>query len=208
MKRSFAIGIPTLNRYDLLKPTLEKYYQDYPGIEIHIVDNGDQNIIPGPNTTVHVMARNLGVAASWNFLCKQIFKKHTHALILNDDIYLGIHASESLQEIIKEDIFTKSMLGYCCFLLPRSVYFKIGPFDEKFYPAYFEDNDYNWRVLNGRVGGVGSTIELNPNIFNKSMTLQKDRSINDLFKKNQEYYIQKWGGLPGQEKYLTPFDQK
>ena len=49
---SFAIGIPTLNRSDLLLPTLIKYVtEDFKDIEIHIIDNGKQdlsflNIIP------------------------------------------------------------------------------------------------------------------------------------------------------------------
>ena len=42
----FAIGIPTLNRYDLLKPSLMLYLQrDFPTIDIFIMDNGNQGIV-------------------------------------------------------------------------------------------------------------------------------------------------------------------
>ena len=45
MKHSFAIGIPTINRADLLNPTLQKYFQDFPNVDIYILDNGSQKII-------------------------------------------------------------------------------------------------------------------------------------------------------------------
>ena len=41
---TFAIGIPTVNRFDLLQPSLESYLQDFPNIRIYIVDNGKQGI--------------------------------------------------------------------------------------------------------------------------------------------------------------------
>ena len=37
----FAIGIPTLNRYDLLKPCLMLYERDFPNIDIFVLDNGN-----------------------------------------------------------------------------------------------------------------------------------------------------------------------
>ncbi len=39
---SFAIGIPTLNRWDLLMPTLHLYVADFPHTKIYVVDNGNQ----------------------------------------------------------------------------------------------------------------------------------------------------------------------
>ena len=47
MNQNFKIiiGIPTLNRADLLNEALEKYFEDFKDTEIFIVDNGKQNII-------------------------------------------------------------------------------------------------------------------------------------------------------------------
>jgi len=73
---SFAIGIPTLNRADLLLPTLAKYVtEDFKNIEIHIIDNGKQDLsflMIFPNVIVYEQDHNIGVAASWNKLCKII----------------------------------------------------------------------------------------------------------------------------------------
>ena len=84
-----GVGIPTYNRYDLLEPSLRKYSVDFPNSQIYIVDNGHQNIVFENNFSLIENKDNLGVGASWNQLCQQIFKHHDYALILNDDIYLG-----------------------------------------------------------------------------------------------------------------------
>ena len=44
MKSCFAIGIPTLNRSDLLNSALEIYFKNLPDVKIFIIDNGDQDI--------------------------------------------------------------------------------------------------------------------------------------------------------------------
>jgi hypothetical protein len=41
---SFAIGIPTLNRADLLSQALIKYIYDFPEISIYVLDNGNQEL--------------------------------------------------------------------------------------------------------------------------------------------------------------------
>ena len=49
MKNNFAIGIPTLNRADLLNPTLTKYFKQFPNTDIYIIDNGNQSIVSRSN---------------------------------------------------------------------------------------------------------------------------------------------------------------
>ena len=83
----FSIGIPTLNRADLLIPSIEKYIEDFPGVDIHIIDNGNQNLkFDYPNVHIYEEKNNLGVAASWNKLCKIIFINKSWSLIINDDV--------------------------------------------------------------------------------------------------------------------------
>ena len=70
-----GLGIPTLNRYDLLNIPLRKYVSDF---DVYLVDNGNQNI-QQDNCKIFVQEKNIGVAASWNILCREIFKKHDWA---------------------------------------------------------------------------------------------------------------------------------
>jgi GT2 family glycosyltransferase len=204
----FAIGIPTINRYDLLEPTLESYLNlDFPNVKIYVVDNGKQNItIKHPNLTVITPSKNLGVAASWNVLCSLIFGHTNNALILNDDIYLGKTEVDIYQLLGLQAEFYAAHEGWCAFILPKTTYEKVGLFDAAFYPAYFEDNDYHRRM---NIAGCGytQTAFLRPEIFRVSMTITKDPTINKRFEINKEYFVKKWGGLPHHETYTTPFNK-
>jgi len=209
IQKEFAIGIPTLNRFDLLNESLQKYLlNDFQNTKIYLIDNGNQIInISHQNLFVLKVNRNLGVSASWNLLCSLIFNEHENALLLNDDIYFGkseMNIINFLKEHQKED-FHVSYHNWSAFILPKKTFEKIKGFDVNFYPAYFEDNDYHYRMKLQNMS-YHQTEELNCEIFRNSMTIQKDPTINNNFEKNQEYYFNKWGGLPGCETYITPFN--
>ena len=203
----FAIGIPTLNRYDLLKESLAKYLQDFPNVEIHVIDNGSQGI-DADGIILHDMGYNMGVAASWNKLCREIFAKHDHALILNDDIYLGYNTETVLKAIEKNpESLIRSERSWSLFLIPKKLYEKVGDFDEGFYPAYYEDSDYIYRMLLSECyQEVDRT--LNPEIFLQSQTYEKNPDlVNDSMKRNRLRYIEKWGGSPLFEQFISPFNK-
>jgi len=101
----------------------------------------------------------------------------------------------------------ESQNGYSAMVFKPELLYEIGYLDENFFPAYYEDNDHRYRM---KLAGleweyfpleyehiVSATIKRDPVLMAKN---QKT------FKENGRYYIEKWGGLPGQEKYLTPFD--
>lgn len=210
----FEIGIPTLNRSDLLLPALENYCSDFFGIDIHILDNGRQSIgssIHKFNTglgkiKLYESLSNFGVAGSWNFLCKKIFEKHDYALIINDDVYLG-YKSEVVEKVIDKYPHTliQSFSSWSVFLISKRLYNQIGEFDEEFYPAYYEDSDYLYRMkLEGILQEVDA--DLNPKVLRTSMTYEKaPEMIDESKKKNRDRYVQKWGGMPLLELFNTPF---
>ena len=63
-----GIGIPTINRYDLLQRSLKTLLpQSDSFVKLVVVDNGHQNItIDHPKVEVIVNKENLGVSGSWN----------------------------------------------------------------------------------------------------------------------------------------------
>lgn len=209
MKIDFAIGIPTLNRADLLREALRDYEASCPGARIFVIDNGNQGIDSSEDwVSISRPEKNIGVAASWNRLCNSIFNNYEYALIANDDIVLG-RKQDDIQAHISANPDTGFFLGekmFSVFVISRKTYTLVGQFDEKFYPAYFEDNDYSVRM---KRAGVKSQVHplFNPVIFRNSMTSHKDPGTNSGYMKNREYYISKWGGLPGEEVYLTPFNE-
>lgn len=214
---NFSIGIPTLNRADLLKPSLKHYVKDFPDVSIYVIDNGKQGIKEWVaacgynNIIVFEEQTNLGVAASWNKLCKIIFETKKHALICNDDVYLGYN-SNLVNTVIDKYIygFIQSYHSWSVFLLSSIVYNVVGEFDEIFYPAYYEDSDYIYRMkLLGFLpenGHYADTL-LNPEVVRISQTYEKaPEMVTEAMKTNKEKFIQKWGGLPLLETFVTPYN--
>jgi GT2 family glycosyltransferase len=203
------IGIPTINRADLLNEALANYFEDFKDTEIVICDNGKQDIITRErNFVLYKPEQNLGVSGSWNMIMDYADKVNgTHVLILNDDIYLG-KSQEEINTIIRlwKPEFICTELNWCSFILSVEAYKKVGKFDENFFPAYFEDNDYFRRM---QLAGVTIIVNpmLNPVVYRNSMTIQKTPELNNGFEKNRQYYISKWGGQPTQETFSTPFNQ-
>jgi GT2 family glycosyltransferase len=142
-------------------------------------------------------------------MCDRIFYQDNcdYALILNDDIYLGKKMLDIIEIIAKyPDKFIRSFADWSIFILPKSVYEKVGKFDECFYPAYYEDKSYEYRM---KLMGVPmiKRPELNPYVYESSKTIEKDYSIFEASKKNKQKYIEMWGGEPEREKFKTPYNE-
>lgn len=210
MQTKLIIGIPTINRADLLNEALIKYFEDFIETEIVIVDNGKQDIvIREKKFFIYRPHQNLGVSGSWNIIMDYADKvKATHVLMLNDDIYLGKNETEILYMIkhAPDCNFFNSLMNWSAWILSVKAYKTIGAFDENFFPAYFEDNDYCYRM---RLCGIDriNTSYLNPLIYRNSQTILKDSSLNQNFNNNRQYYASKWGGIPSEETFTTPFNK-
>jgi len=234
MKPKFEIGIPTLNRADLLLPSLYFYLHDFPDTRIVIVDNGKQSISAplaryvgkhfGEPKPVFIAESdsNIGVAASWNFILRDIFKTpgNEYAVILNDDIYWGreqvdfqLFLNEFKRTFIQQPGIEKGFIlvpkeskyDWSIFVISRAAWETIGEFDRNFFPAYFEDCDYKYRA---KLAGVQIFEILGaPARFVSSGTIQKDKTLLANAGKNREYYIAKWGGEPGKEVFTAPFNE-
>lgn len=204
------VGIPTINRADLLNEALQRYFEDFKDAEIFIVDNGNQEIITREEKfAIYRPETNLGVAGSWNVICDYADKmKATHVLMLNDDIVLG-RTEHEIKMVLRNNEnadFINSFQNWCSFILTVDIWKKAGKFDEEFFPAYFEDNsfDYKMTLVNAKKSW---TSFLDPIVYRNSMTIAKEPILNNRFAQNRQMYIDMWGGLPTQEKYVTKFNK-
>ena len=209
--KNFFVGIPTINRADLLNQALPKYARDFPTVHIIILDNGNQTIWQeADNVFVINLGENLGVARSWNWLMEKGFGiGYENALILNDDIYLGkteAQIEDYINKFPDHGFFVGKEVNWSAFVVRKSTIETIGGFDPAFFPAYFEDNDFCYRM---RLAGITRDQDyfLNPEVYRNSMTIKKDQSLNANFEKNRAYFIRKWGGQPNEEKYKKPFNR-
>jgi len=196
------IVIPTINRADLLEESFNDLKESGVLAESNllIIDNANQDlsfIKRNKNTETYRPDSNLGVAASWNYGINYLFglNDSTEAvLVLNDDIVMG-KTPEELKKIIKKAVKQNALVTgsnhWCALVMPRTVFDEIGDFDETFFPAYYEDNDYERRM---RLAGLNilKDPDLDPKIFRNSQTIEKSPAINHRFNDNKAYFFKKW----------------
>lgn len=96
---------------------------------------------------------------------------------------------------------------FSCFATTRKLLDVIGPFDEHFNPAYYEDNDMHRRI---QLAGF-EAYAFAPYWHYRSMTVRTSNERAAMMAaaqaRGRDYYIAKWGGIPGQETYVTPFNK-
>jgi glycosyltransferase involved in cell wall biosynthesis len=224
MNTKLNLIIPTINRKDLLLESLEildKQVDEFN--KLYIIDNGAQDIdadiqhlkMYNPDKLeIHIPESNLGVSGSWNWGINQSLDCD-YILILNDDICLDDTQLSRIKEFAVNNYF---WLGTGAFfwsmvLLSKECweYFLTNEghvFDENFYPAYFEDNDFRHRIVRLDKSHLHHGDDcLTPVIQRNSKTIQKDPSLNSKFGQNKNYYEKKWGGRPGFETFKTPWNK-
>lgn len=229
------IFIPTLNRgHDRLQALLETALRDTNEMlpsKIIIMDNGNQfpdaidvsnfedgdpeliKILSASDKVIVTTARlNMGVAGSWNWALNNIPMPRGAMIISNDDITFHKETLSLLYEEIQktDNNFVLPLGVWSIFAISEKLLEEVGFFDENFYPAYFEDNDYHHRL---KLKGYDTTeVPEIPCGHENSSTLaafneEEKRVHHDNFRKNRSYYADKWGGLPTHEKYTTPFNK-
>lgn len=205
VEKDFVVGIPTLNQYDRLDNCIDKIFSgSVIPTKVYVIDNG--GTYTNPKATIIKTESNLGVAVSWNVLMRISHPKPV--IIMNDDLFVEYDTFGRMLSVKNEAIIT--VKGFSCFMLDRKVYDLLGNFDEKFYPAYFEDDDYRYRL---KLSGFHEYKLENVNVeHHKSSTVKSfNEEQNVIFKehwdKSHLYYSAKWGGIPHEEKFKYPFNR-
>jgi GT2 family glycosyltransferase len=223
MKPTIVFLVPTISRFDLLERLLDSVdAQTRKPDRVIIIDNSN-GIYKNDNYYV-ISASNLGVAESWNLGLKLAMDNEL-LLICNDDNKLCPNLIEKLEEeylknpeqVFYSFIDDKASAFSVFALNPKKAVEKIGLFDSSFYPAYYEDTDYLYRMkLNNIPSKIiyGTCFELGINNL-PSQTLNgkyTSSELKDLINKgeymNKQRYLHKWGGLPGKETYVIPYNIK
>jgi len=140
-------------------------------------------------TTYLPMPANLGVAASWNLGIKS-FPYDNRWFFASNDVVFKPGALERLCEARTDEITLSKMFPHWhAFSVGYEAVRRLGLFDEAFFPAYFEDNDYNTRA--NRFGVPIRKLDI-PADHDNSSTLKSDpvfQALNgDTFARNQAYY--------------------
>ncbi len=101
--------------------------------------------------------------------------------------------------------------NFSAFMINKKLIEKVGLFDTGFHPAYFEDNDMHYRI---KLAGLEAICCPQSLFYHFASKTQGDPrypggfTSNEEFARCQSYFIQKWGGMPGREKFINPFNDK
>ena len=138
-------------------------------------------------------------------------KAHPEMAILSAwDIRDRIRPDEIYDCEVKGDFTETAESGanFAAFMISKEGYDKVGQFDESFNPAYFEDNDYDYRI---KLAGMKSGHCPQAIFYHYGSRTQNSTTggMCDAiaFTKCRNYFVEKWGGVPGQETFNKPFNK-
>lgn len=214
---TFAVGIPTIAAPEALEATVYSVLEQTIATDILLVQNGiaveemcDKLAEMHRNVSVIKPYFNMGCAAGWNLACRWAWGRgHDKIMLLNDDFLM--HDPLAFQKV--SDAITEQpkahyhFAGFTSACIRRELWNMVGEFDEGFWPAYFEDNDYYQRSV--KLGIDWKIVDI-PWEHVGSLSLRRSPMLSMLnsrtFVMNRNRYIAKWGGPPHQEEFELPWD--
>lgn len=155
---------------------------------------------------------NLGCAASWNVGLKRGCDR---TIILSTSIRFEGQFIPFMQDMwaISNDFGLLTNQAWHLIVLGRGAVDRIGLADESLGKYTCEDNDLMWRMHLAGIHGARPGTEAHLPKFMPhgvmcvgNAVALKCGAIKPEFQQVQDRYVKKWGGLPGQEKFLHPFN--
>lgn len=158
---------------------------------------------------VHSNPTNIGVSASWNIGTQS---DADFLFIISQSMRFNKGFSEMISKLDQANEYgLLTTEGFHCIGFTRKTFDTVGNFDEMFYPGYFEDNDFLYRLRLAGIHGDGvhtlPKVELDAICQGNALTLKSGKIANVRFDILCNYYIRKWGGSPGHETFTKPFNQ-
>ena len=222
-RKRVIVAVPTLTRYDLLVEMIASAQAGSRRPDgFYIVDNGGQlrpDTLPlVPNITIvgpspgQGAQTHRGVAASWNLILQN--NPGANVVIANDALIVPWAAVERMAEMADKaageplQIHAWSPGEYQLFLQTPAVMERIGWFDEEFWPAQWEDDDYARRMKLAKIPRV-QLYGAPPRDGAQTMRAASPRLRRALQAgeaRGRRHYERKWGGYRGYERYTKPFD--
>lgn len=231
MKKIF-VGIPVLNRLDLLQASVASI--DVPA-RVFVVNNNVVDKQFNDELTAWALANdvevrsspyNLGVAASWNLIITTAMGWGYEEIFIgsNDTTVLPgtLAAIRDLDKSDPDDAIWH-ICGWNYWAIHARTIARVGLFDENFYPAYREDQDYSYRcdylanmkryavpkhpmppLANSAVPAtVGGHHLGSQTVASNAQYAAHNRNTHGNW--NTTHYKMKWGGMPLQETFKVPY---
>jgi hypothetical protein len=205
---------PAYNRHDLLHRMLRSV--DVEVGHTLIFDNGrNYEGIPDDlrGTVVTPPLTSMGYGGSINFGIAQSPHAPWWMWASNDVEFLPGHLATVVErmQVTSPRIVTG---GFTWGAVNRALIDEVGLVDDwSFFPIYFDDNDFEYRCKLAGVEWIedwATGSRHGDERHGASLTIQSDpKAMSDngiSFTENRLAYIAKWGGLPREERFTTPWD--
>lgn len=188
-----------------------------PSHRIVVVDNCRQTFeYPAWRYSAHPR-HNIGVSKSWNHAARMVLDdQRDYLVICSTSILFGANGGSDIQDRLDDTADEWGMeidnaIGWHMIVFSRKTFETIGLFDEAFFPGYWNDTDFLYRMglaglpsprENGRwmarttldIADRGAALSLTGGFVKCDMRAQGD------------LYRAKWGGDQGYEKFEKPFN--
>lgn len=181
--------------------------------ELLIVDNSRHGLGLGwSDVRVHrdPEGHNLGVAGSWNVGAREVLDGGLdYLVVLSTSVQFGpeLHCTFRTQMYRFWGDLVIEASGHSWHLIAfhRSLFEQVGLFDENFYPAYEEAIDFGYRM---RLLDLEKAYE---KVWVNAISWGSANHVDEVHCPNPplvKYYVEKWGGVKGDEKWLLPYGDK
>ena len=238
-ERGTVVVVSRNNLHLTRKTVASAHAQDMP-VDIILVDNASSDgTVQWAATKDYVsliaFQEQRSLAACWNYALRQVFKRSSHALVVNNDVeiqtwtyrYLNTHGGlfvtcvsvnqkEQLLKVPPSDQVTQRPMvmpderphpDFSSFMIRKECFERVGPFNESYWPAYAEDSEYHVRMHRAGIRAV--CIDL-PFLHHGSGTIKhadpaERRRIEKGAQANRERFRREYGCLPGTKEYELLF---
>jgi hypothetical protein len=210
------VGIPVVNRFDLLERALNCIPEDINGVVAN--NSGKPLVVPGRFESI-LSPVPLSYSQSMNaFQHKAKYEIRDYWFFMHSD---GVAKEADFRRLIEMAESASLTDKWACIfthydvlaLFNTKAVADIGPWDHHSFPNYFTDNDWYRRA---RLKGYEMfnlpehTVEHGEN-GNGSRTINSDpvllKTNEVMFPAYRALYAAKWGGEPGHETYATPWNR-
>lgn len=113
-------------------------------------------------------------------------------------------------DVEKEGLENGEHPDFSAFMISRMTVERVGEFDEGFYPAYFEDNDFHYRI---NLAGLKAVTYPPAMFYHYGSGTSNENKISEAmrgvqFERNHAYFREKWGGDSTNETFRKPFNDE
>lgn len=200
------LGVPTLNRYDLLDIMLRSADGGTlrPSRYV-IVDNGGKYTAEraceaaGRDLLLTLIKpeKNLGVAASWNAIFESA--ERSPVIIASDDMIFAPTIVASFEKALETNDVASS-IDLALYAVGRKFFSEVGWADENFYPLWYEDFDLHHRMNLAKL----SVVKIEKPLYH--FLSATSGTMKHFLAQSGAYFKQKWGSTTPGEFWTAPFN--